>query len=125
VLDGGSGKDVLTGSIHDDDLIGGSSADTFRFHLGQDQGSDRLTGFERKLDVLSFNGLTAKETKGLVNDLDAISTIVDQGSGQDVVVSFDIGTRITFVGLGTGHVDSWADLVVNPAKQLILDPAIA
>ena len=43
------------------------------------------------------------------------------GSGADVVVTLAAGTQITFVGRGTGAVDTWADLVAHSLQQLKTD----
>ncbi|MGO4834061.1 hypothetical protein AB4144_17520, partial [Rhizobiaceae sp. 2RAB30] len=71
-------------------------------------------------DVFSFSGVADHGAPGLVDDLDAISSFNDLGAGGNVVVTFDAGTELVLVGLGTGAVDSWADLVSDPARQLLL-----
>ena len=101
-------------------MTGGSGADTFRFDLSQNQGVDTIKDFDRKLDRFAFEGLSDNGVKGLVDDLDAISTFVDPGAHQDLVVNFTSGTKLVLSGLGTGHVDSWADIVLNPANDLII-----
>ena len=52
---------------------------------------------------------------GLADDLDAISTITDLGAGNDVAVDFTSGSHLVFVGVGTGHTDSWSEIVAHPA----------
>ena len=83
VLKGGSGRDTLVVGSGDDALTGGSGADTFRFDLSQNQGVDTIKDFDRKLDRFAFEGLSDNGVKGLVDDLDAISTFVDPGAHQD------------------------------------------
>ena len=52
---------------------------------------------------------------GLADDLDAISTITDLGAGNDVAVDFTSGSHFVFVEVGTGHTDSWSEIVAHPA----------
>jgi Ca2+-binding RTX toxin-like protein len=118
MLAGGDGKDTLEGGGGDDQLAGGIAGDTFRFNFGVDEGTDTIADFDRGFDILSFAGLTDVGAAGLADDLDAVSSFSDAGAGGDVTVDLAFGTRIVFVGEGTGAVDSWADLVANPNTQL-------
>ena len=118
-LDGGAGDDTLRAGAGDDGLAGGTGVDTFIFDVTQDQGTDTLFDFERSQDRLAFNGLPDLGPPGLADDLDAITTVTDNGAGQDVIVQFDIGTTLVFEGLGTGAITSVADLVDDPDAQLI------
>jgi Ca2+-binding RTX toxin-like protein len=118
VLKGGAGRDLLAGGTGNDDLAGGQAADTFRFDLSQDQGTDRIIGFERNLDRFSFAGLSDAGAPGLVDDLDGLSTFSETGA--DLVVDLASGTRIVFAGLASTHVQSWSDLVLAPSSDLIL-----
>ena len=118
VLNGGDGRDSLTGGTGNDFLFGGKAADTFHFDLSANQGTDTIGDFERERDILSFAGVTDHGTPGLADDLDAISTITDLGAGNDVAVDFTSGSHLVFVGVGTGHTDSWSEIVAHPALQL-------
>jgi len=120
LLVGGSGNDSLAGGSGDDDLLGGADADTFVFNLARDQGTDRLGNFERALDRLAFSRIADAGAPGLADDLDAVSTVTDAGAGQDVTVDFTVGTTLVFANLGTGSVDSIADLVDDPLNQLLI-----
>ena len=118
VLNGGEGRDSLTGGIGDDFFFGGKGADTFHFDLSVNQGTDTIGDFESERDILSFAGLIDQGAPGLVDDLNAISTITDSGAGNDVTVDFTAGSHIVFAGLGTGFTDSWSEIVAHPALQL-------
>jgi Ca2+-binding RTX toxin-like protein len=117
-LDGGRGRDILIGGFGDDDLIGGSDADTFHFNLAENQGTDTIIEFERKHDIIDFSGIVDRGSRGLVDDLDAISTISDLGAGNDLVVELVSGSSMIFAGLGIGDIDSWGDIVSRPFTQL-------
>jgi Ca2+-binding RTX toxin-like protein len=120
VLFGGGGSDTRQGGRGDDRMSGGSGIDHFRFDLSADQGTDTVRDFDRRHDVLAFSGITDAGTTGLVDDLDQISTFTDLGRHKDVVVDLANGTKLVFAGLGTGHADSWADIVLHPSSDLIL-----
>jgi serralysin len=122
-LDGGTGNDDLFAGDGDEEITGGQGRDTTYFDLSQDQGSDTLVDFDGRQDVLSFAGIEDQGAPGLADDLDAISTITDLGPANDVVIDLAIGTRIIFVGRGTGAVDSWADLV-PPQAEATWTPAL-
>lgn len=121
-LSGGSGADRLVVGAGDDALLGGSGVDRFVFDPGVNQGGDSLGDFDGAEDILVFRGLADSGPAGLADDLDAIATVVDQGSGLDVVATFDSGTVLTFEGLGTGGITSFADLVDSPLTQLVSEP---
>jgi Ca2+-binding RTX toxin-like protein len=118
VLNGGEGRDSLTGGTGDDFLFGGKGGDTFHFDLSANQGTDTIGDFESERDILMFAGLIDQGAPGLVDDLNAISSITDSGAGNDVTVDFTSGSHIVFAGLGTGFTDSWGDIVAHPALQL-------
>jgi Ca2+-binding RTX toxin-like protein len=110
-LDGGTGKDSLFAGDGDDRITGGKDRDTLYFDLSVDQGSDTLADFDARRDVLKFAGIEDVGKPGLADDLDAISSFDDQGPANDVVIDLSNGSQIIFAGLGTGEVDSWAELL--------------
>jgi hypothetical protein len=63
-------------------------------------------------------GIDDQGSVGLVDALDARSSFT--ALGRDVIVRLDVGTELVFAGLGTSPVASWADLVANPADQLLI-----
>ena len=115
-IDGGNATDHLTGGLGDDQLTGGIGADTFVFCANCDEGQDTITDWDRALDILNMTGITDAGATGLADDIDAISSITDDGT--DVVLSLNSGTVITFAGIGTGAITSVADLVNDPLNQL-------
>jgi len=117
-LNGGEGRDSLSGGSDDDFLFGGNGADTFHFDLSTNQGTDTIGDFESERDILSFAGLIDQGAPGLIDDLNAISSIIDSGAGNDITVDFTAGGQIVFAGLGTGFTDSWGDILAHPALQL-------
>ena len=129
LLSGGSNVDRMYAGSGTDRLFGGGSADDFVFDVSTDQGADRLLDFEGDLDRLCFTGLADTGAQGLADGLDAITTVVDQGAGLDVVVTFNSGSVLTFEGCGLGSdfigdplIDSLADLVENARTQLVVEP---
>ena len=127
VLDGGAGADRLTGSatadrmvggLGDDAMDGGGGADNFQFFVARNDGRDTITGFQRAADLLVFTGLADGGVAGLADDLAAITEVEDAGVGGDVVVTFESGSVLVFAGLGTGAINSLADLVSDPSTQL-------
>ena len=132
LLSGGSGLDRMFAGSGTDRLFGGGGADDFVFDVTKDQGADRILDLEGDRDRLCFIGLTDQGARGLADDLDAITTVVDQGAGLDVVVTFNSGTVLTFEGCGLGDeftfpeptalIDSLADLVENARTQLVVEP---
>jgi Ca2+-binding RTX toxin-like protein len=122
-LNGGSGRDTLEGGFGDDLLLGGADADTFVFDVSPfagDQGTDRIGDLDGAEDRLAFRLFEDAGAPGLTDDLDAITTVTDAGAGLDVTVEFTTGTTLVFAGVGTGLVDSLADLVDDPLDQLLL-----
>ncbi|WP_218044791.1 DUF5801 repeats-in-toxin domain-containing protein, partial [Kiloniella majae] len=129
-LYGQDGEDILIGGNDDDTLIGGDDADTFVFSLrGTDQGGlfgqDVVTDFNAAEDVLKFTDVIDTGASDLdIDDLNAaISSVTDNGAGNDVVVNFNNGSSITFEQMGTAGstIDSIDDLVNNPAAQIIIE----
>lgn len=116
MIDGGNGLDTIEGGLGDDWLSGGTQADTFIFHDGTDEGTDHITDWEAGGDILEFAGLADTGAAGLADDIDAVSTITDDGT--DVTLALDWGTTLVFEGVGTGSVSSIADLMSDPLNQI-------
>ena len=49
-----------------------------------------------------------------------LSTFTDLGLQRDVIVDLANGTKLVFAGIGTGQVNSWSDIVLQPSSDLIL-----
>jgi Ca2+-binding RTX toxin-like protein len=118
VMDGGRNADTLVAGGADDTMRGGQGPDTFVFVFGEAQGDDVIEDFDGSADSLGFVNAPDQGPPGLIDDLDAVSSVFDAGPDGDVVVTFDFGTTLTFVGLGTGAVMSIADLVDDPSTQI-------
>jgi Ca2+-binding RTX toxin-like protein len=128
---GSNAGDKLTGSANDDalwaaggndTLTGAGGADVFFFSVGVSEGNDVVTDFSKASDVLSFFDVIDADDD---NDIDlddlnaAITSVVDNGAGNSVVLTFNNGGTVTFNGAGTGIVDSVDDLVNNAATQIV------
>jgi len=123
-IDGGVGHDLVYGFVGDDTLIGGPGNDTFAFNdqSSFSDGRDTIKDFEYASDKLFFLGLNDNDgSRSLdLNDLLLdVEKVVDQGAGQNVVVSFHNGASITFEHAGTGSVTALTDLVASNAQILI------
>ena len=116
-LFGGGGRDRVVAGDGSSELHGGAQTDTFVFYISRNHANQAIADFEGDLDRLRVIGLTDGGAPGLVDDLAARAVVSDDGF--DVTLSFDSGTELVFAGLGTGSVDSFADLVVNVNTQLI------
>src|SRR5262249_51615477 len=115
-LSGGTAADVLNGNAGDDTYDGGAGADTLKFDSFH-EGADKVANFDGENDILSFGDLVDGNNNGsLVDEVDAASTIVDNGT--DVTLTFSAGNSITFLGVGTGAVASIGDLV-SDASQIV------
>jgi Ca2+-binding RTX toxin-like protein len=130
LLSGGSGLDRMFAGSGTDRLFGGAARDDFVFDVTRNLGADRILDFEGDIDRLCFIGLDDEGARGLADDLAAIATVIDEGAGLDVVVTFDSGTVLSFEGCGLGDdfwseqplIDSIADLVENARTQLVVEP---
>lgn len=124
-LFGGAGGDFLDGGFGNDEIRGGAGADQFIFDVALDQGTDTLPTFDRSEDILNFTeafaDITDQGAPGYADDIDAISTISDEGPGGDVILELHSGTRIVFEKAGTGQIASVADLVDDPLTQIVSD----
>jgi serralysin len=119
ILDGGDGQDRLAGGVGIDQFIGGSGADTFCFDITVNQGVDTILDFESDRDIFRFSGLIDQGDPGLIDDLNAISTVTDLGMGSDVTVEFASGSRLVLSGVGTGDIDNWNEIVSRPSTQIL------
>ncbi len=81
-LDGFAGHDVLNGGRGNDTLSGGAGGDIFRLDAGS--GSDTITGFDPREDVLEFSGglfasLAAVRQQARIEDvLDSAGAVIGQ-----------------------------------------------
>lgn len=115
VLRGLDGDDTLTGGGGNDTLDGGAGGDTFRFAaLGE--GNDSVDGFDVSQDKLAFADILDTEHDGILDNLQAATTVSDDGT--DVLVTFSNGGSLTFHGIGTGAINNIADLVADPNSQI-------
>jgi Ca2+-binding RTX toxin-like protein len=116
--------DWFTGTSGDDFLIGGKGADTFDFFAaGISAGEDMITDCElfsdrRKFQTGSQLGLDQDGSKDEYENI--FTGIIDQGAGKNVVLQLVAGGSITFVGIGTGSIDRFSDLVANASTRVII-----
>lgn len=117
-LIGGSGDDTLIGAGGDDTLTGDpqdgpdveTGSDTFVFSLTDDTGVDVITDFEPEQDVLRITDVIDVGAPGLdIGDLAAAGVTVGD-DGTDVTVDLGAGDSVVIQGIGTGGIDSLADL---------------
>jgi len=106
-------SDSLSGSVGDDTLSGNAGTDTFEFTVTSDYGDDVITDWNFMVDRLDVD-LMDSNGNGLVDEFDALSSFSNIGA--DLVVSFDAGGSITF--LGAGPATSIADIMDDPLTQL-------
>jgi Ca2+-binding RTX toxin-like protein len=122
-INGGVGTDALYGLLGDDTLTGGAGSDAFVFNYQpKGEGRDTITDFEFASDKLWFAGTSDNDHNGVIdiNDLlPDVSSVVDQGAGRNVIVSFDNGGSITFEHAGTGSVSALTDLVASNAQVIV------
>lgn len=117
VINGGGGNDVITGRGGDDLITGGAGADVYVFNQFVPFGDDTISDWNMAVDILDIN-LTDFGTPGLLDDLEAITTLVDLGS--TVVLSFTgSGSSITFNDTTGTVVTSIGDLMNDPFAQII------
>jgi Ca2+-binding RTX toxin-like protein len=124
-LVGLEGADRLVGGGGSDLLEGGAGADTIVVDLRPGRtGVLTLADFSRNADILEFVGLEDEGAPGLVDDLDALADFDDAGPGGLLQIAIG-GIDLRLPGRGTGAVDSFADIVANPATQLVTDDLFA
>ncbi len=104
---------MLVAGDGDERMIGGEDSDRFVFDTGVDQGTDVVADLQGDIDQLQFLGVADLAA------LDAVSTVTDAGPGGDVTAVFDSGSTLVFEGVGTGAIDSIADLLADPGDQLL------
>jgi serralysin len=115
-LIGGDGNDTLLGELGDDWLTGGAGADLYFFNFpGSLWGHDVLTDFDKDEDSISLF-IFDTNLDGSYDQQDLVAGVIDQGMGKDVAVQLLNGGSLTFVGCGTGAIDSLDDLVSTPAQ---------
>lgn len=123
LLHGGGGADrlIVIGG-RDNILEGGSGVDTFV--LDPDVGDEQtitLADFDGAADRLEFAALVDEGAPGLVDDLDAITSFAADGAG---VLVARIGLLALRLPTAPAGVDSFADLVDDPASQLVAGDAL-
>lgn len=126
-MDGGAGEDLL---VVERGAGGGAGADTFVIDLDAETGifgETELWDFEQSVDVLAFAGIEDLGAPGLVDDLDAISFFTDpawdpEEQGERLKIEFDEWRSLIFEI--APNIDSFAELVADPARQLVLADAI-
>ena len=114
-LYGGDGDDRLT-PLGWSDADGGAGADTIVIDLARTQTRLVSIAFDRGEDRLEFLGIADAGAPGLLDDLDAAAEFRNDDDLGWVVQIGESILRLT--GMGQG-VDSFADLVDDPATQLI------
>ncbi len=121
-LTGSAAADALWAADGGDTMTGGGGADVFLFSGSASEGDDVVTDFNKASDVLHFFDVVDQGAPGLdLDDLEAaIISMVDNGAGQSVVLTFDNGGTVTFKGAGTGAVNSVDDLVASAATQIVI-----
>lgn len=76
--------------------------------------------FRDKLRVQTGSQLDPDED-GIDDAYENIFTgIIDQGVGKNVVLQLATGGSITFVGIGTGSINHFSDLVTKTSTQVII-----
>jgi Ca2+-binding RTX toxin-like protein len=111
-LSGGAGDDWLEGQGGNDILTGGEGTDVFVIEYASALSTnDILTDFDGTTDKLYFMDY-GNDTSTFIKD------IVDLGAGKDVVLNMVNGGKITFAGIGTGSIDTLAELVTDPNTQI-------
>ncbi len=117
-LRGMAGDDTLTGAGGNDTLQGEDGFDTYRFNIFG-EGNDVIQGFDALQDKLAFADILDVGNDGILDDLaGAITGVVDNGVGADVVVTFNGGATLTFAGAGIGTINDITQLVADPNTQI-------
>ena len=126
-LIGDSGDDTLIGAGGDDTLTGDpqdgpdveTGSDTFVFSLTDDTGTDVIIDFEPEQDVLRITDVIDVGAPGLdIGDLAAAGVTVSD-DGTDVTVDLGAGDSVVIQGIGTGGIDSLADLDATVNLEII------
>ncbi|HEU0222829.1 MAG TPA: hypothetical protein VFR34_11555 [Paracoccaceae bacterium] len=123
---GGEGN-VFAGGFGDDSMTASTGADIFEFRNDLDEGTDRVGGWDPTSDALNVLGpggsaLADLGAPGYADDFDLFIDVTDDGT--DVTLTFTSGTLVVLLGAGNGTSTSVADLVDDPATQLLSDPTL-
>lgn len=117
IINGGGGNDLIIARGGDDLITGGAGGDVYVFNQFVPFGDDTITDWNFYVDVLDVN-LTDNGAAGLLDDLEAITTVQDLGS--TVVLSFTSnGSSITFDDTTGTVITSIGELMDDPMSQII------
>ena len=110
---------VMSGN---DILAGGEGAARFNiFATGMRIARGMIANFDRFSDKRAIRAESRRDLNRESVDYDNIFTgIIDHGAGKNVVLQLATGGSITFVGIGTGSIDRFSDLVTNASTQVII-----
>ena len=114
----------ITGMSGSDILARGEGAARFNFFAsGIRIAKDMIASFDRFSDKRKFQAGSPLDLdkNSIDRDYEDIFTgIIDQGAGKNVVLQLVTGGSITFVGIGTGSIDRFTDLVTNASTRIII-----
>src|SRR5689334_5817158 len=113
----------ITGTSGDDFLIGGRGADEFDFFAtGLSASEDMIADYDLFSDTLKFQtgSQLDLDLDGSKDEYENIFGIIDQGAGKNVVLQLVAGGSITFVGIGTGSIERFSDLVAHASTRIII-----
>lgn len=115
---GGDGDDrILVGGGNANRIEGGAGADAIVLRpLATEAQRTLLVDFDRNADRFEIAGLSDQGAPGLVDDLDAIATFAATGPGG---LRVTIGALILDISGAPTNADSFADLVADPATQIV------
>lgn len=112
VIDGRGGADVVNGGLGADVLTGGQGFDTFQYRNGLDsvvRGADRITDFERRMDVVDLSRVDADTTVRGDQDFAFIGTAAFSGTAGELRYN-RAGQNAAVIGDTDG--DGRADFVI-------------
>ena len=89
ILDGGKGDDTIIGGRGSDTLTGGDGSDMFVFFASQN-GHDRITDFEDKIDLITFEGLGGYDDLTITQQDHNIRIEHTGGNGTIIIENMDI-----------------------------------
>ena len=112
-VDSGAGDDYVVGASGRDTLTTGSGSDIAQIDLaGTLADDDTVTDLDIESDMVAL----ASTDRDIHAIIAAFGTIADTGPGGDVVIRLASGGTVTFQGIGTGSIDSLADLLLAGVK---------